>query len=75
VRHTLSAATPAWLDGTPGPYRSTPDDDGGAASGDGEAYSGGGAASGDGEAYSGGGPASGGAAYGGGWRGLMIVAG
>ena len=33
----LSAATPAWLAGTPGPYRSTSDggDAGGAASGDG----------------------------------------
>src|SRR5580693_10313231 len=29
VRHTLSAATPAWLAGTPGPYRSTSDADSG----------------------------------------------
>src|SRR5580658_8599010 len=35
VRQTLSAATPAWLAGTPGPYRSTSDADCGGPPGEG----------------------------------------
>jgi hypothetical protein len=65
VRHTLSAAAPGWLAGTPGPYRSTSDggDGGGAPYGDGDgggaAYGdGGGAAYGDGGAYVGAGAVS-----------------